>query len=308
MEQRKTQREVLDDLVDTGRISAEEAHDISSAPMWTFSVRELVGYLAGLIIAAGAVQIISVVFEDASKWAVVTALYAVTVVAGLVAVQLRSRGSWQKRLAEILEAAAIGSALGATGIILDHVEMRGEWIGFVLSGAASAWGLARTARSRFIGTVVMSWALPVFAIVVAQLIDDNSDWLSGVTMLVAAGVLLAAGNSPIGASFIARTIGSVYVIAGSATIGSGLDSPAHLIPIVTGALLFAAATTILAPEMLIAGAVCVVTGVVMTVSEWIEGDRARGLVIVATGLVMLGAVGWQMRRGVSRPMPGAPAV
>ncbi|MFM9083549.1 MAG: hypothetical protein ACKOQ7_06650, partial [Actinomycetota bacterium] len=79
---------------------------------------------------------------------------------------------------------------------------------------------------RFIGTVVMSWALPVFAIVVAQLIDDNSDWLSGVTMLVAAGVLLTAGNSPIGASFIARTIGSVYVIAGSATLGSGLDSPA----------------------------------------------------------------------------------
>jgi len=308
VEQRKTQRELLDELVGTGRLSADDARGISGAPLWTFSVRELVGYLAGLIIATGALLVVGVVFADASKWAVVTALYAITVVAGLVGVQLHSRGSWQERLAEVLEAAAIGSAIGATGIVLDHVEMRGAWIGLVLSGAAGAWGLARTARSRFIGTVVMSVALPAFAIVVAALIDENSDWLRGVTMLVAAGVLLAAGNLPIGSSFVARAIGSVYVIAGSAALGSGLDSPAHLIPIVTGALLFSAATTILAPEMLIAGAVCVVTGVVMTVSAWIEGDLARGLVIVATGLVMLVAIRWQMRRGLSRPGPDAPAV
>lgn len=308
MEQRRTQREVLGDLVESGRISAEEAHDISGAPMWSFTVRELVGYLGGLVVAAGFVQIISVVFEDASKWAVVTALYAIAVVSGLVSFQLAKKNAWQQRLGEVLELAALGAAAGASGIVLDDVGMRGEWIGFVLSGAGAAWGIVRTARSRFAGTIVMSWALPIFAIVVAQLIDENSDWLSGVTMLVAAVALLFAGTSAIGAPFIARVAGSIFVISGSFTLGSGLDTPAQVVPIATGALLFAVATMVLAPEMLAAGAICVVGGVVMSVNEWIEGDLARGLVIVATGLVMLAAVGAQLRRGVSRPAPGAPAV
>lgn len=308
MEQRRTQREVLDHLVSTGRLSSEESHEITGAPLWTFSVRELIGYLGGLIVAAGVVQIISVVFRDASKWAVVTALYTATVVLGLVSWQLAKRGSWQQRLAEVFEIAALGAAAGATGIILDDLDMRGEWIGFILTGAGVLWGFARTLRSRFVGTVVLSWSLPFFAIVTAQLIDENSDWLSGVTMLVAAAVLLAVGNSPVGAPFVARAVGSIFVISGSFTLGSGLDSPAHLIPIVTGALLFTIATSILAPEMLVAGAICVVGGVVMTVNEWIEGDLARGLVIVATGLGMLAVLGAQMRRAVSRPVPGAPAV
>ena len=308
MEQRRTQREVLDHLVSTGRLSSEESHEITGAPLWTFSVRELIGYLGGLIVAAGVVQIISVVFRDASKWAVVTALYTATVVLGLVSWQLAKRGSWQQRLAEVFEIAALGAAAGATGIILDDLDMRGEWIGFILTGAGVLWGFARTLRSRFVGTVVLSWSLPFFAIVTAQLIDENSDWLSGVTMLVAAAVLLAVGNSPVGAPFVARAVGSIFVISGSFTLGGGLDSPAHLIPIVTGALLFTIATSILAPEMLVAGAICVVGGVVMTVNEWIEGDLARGLVIVATGLGMLVVLGAQMRRAVSRPVPGAPAV
>lgn len=292
----------------TGRLSPEESHEITGAPLWTFSVRELIGYLGGLIVAAGVVQIISVVFRDASKWAVVAALYTATAVLGLVSWQLAKRGSWQQRLAEVFEVAALGAAAGATGIILDDLDMRGEWIGFILTGAGVLWGLARTANSRFVGTVLLSWSLPFFAIVTAQLIDDNSDWLSGVTMLVAAAVLLGVGNSPVGAPFVARAVGSIFVISGSFTLGGGLDSPAHLIPIVTGALLFTVATSILAPEMLVAGAVCVVGGVVMTVNEWIEGDLARGLVIVATGLGMLAVLGAQMRRAVSRPAPGAPAV
>lgn len=308
MEQRKTQREVLDGLVRTGRLTPDESHEIAGAPLWTFSVRELIGYLGGLIIAAGVVQIINVVFRDASKWAVVIALYAAAAVLGLVSWQLARRESWQQRLGEVFEIAALGATAGATGIILDDLDMRGEWIGFILTAAGVLYGLARTAKSRFAGTVVLSWSLPFFAIVTAVLIDENSDWLSGATMLVAAVVLLSIGNSPVGAAFVARAVGSIFVISGSFTLGSGLDSPAHLIPILVGAALFAVATSILAPEMLVAGAICVVGGVVMTVNEWIEGDLARGLVIVATGLGTLAVLGVQMRRAVSRSAPGAPAV
>jgi membrane protein implicated in regulation of membrane protease activity len=76
-------------------------------------------------------------------------------------------------------------------------------------------------------------------------------------------------------------------------------------PIIAGAILFAAGTIVLAPEMLVAGAFCVVAGVVMTVMEWINNEMAQGLVIIATGLVVLGVLSAQMRRAVNRPTPGA---
>lgn len=308
MAQSPTQRQILEEMVESGRLSSEESRRISSAPVWQFSVRELVGYLAGLIIAAGVVQIIAVVFEDASKYAVVAALYTVTVVAGLISWQLSSRGTWQERLAEVLEGAALGTALGATAIVLDDADMRGEWIGFTISAAAATWGAFRMTATRFIGTVAFSVGLPALAIVTAVIIDEDSATLGGLFMLVAAAVLVAAGLRDVGAPFVARAVGSLYVIIGSMTLGTDIGGAGLFIPLVCGVILFAAGSTLLTPEMLIAGAFCTVAGVVMTTNEWIENDLARGLVVVATGLVVLAAVGAQLRRKVSRPAPGAPAV
>ena len=42
MEQERTQRNLLDDMVARGVISAEQADDIANAPRWSFSIRELV--------------------------------------------------------------------------------------------------------------------------------------------------------------------------------------------------------------------------------------------------------------------------
>ena len=308
MAQSPTQRQILEQLVESGRLSNEESRRISSAPVWQFSVRELIGYLAGLIIAAGVVQIIAVVFEDASKYAVVAALYTVTVVAGLVSWQLSSRGTWQQRLAEVLEGAALGTALGATAIVLDDADMRGEWIGFTISAAAAAWGALRMTATRFVGTVAFSGGLPALAIVTAVIIDEDSATLGGLFMLVAAAVLIVAGLRDVGAPFVARAVGSLYVIIGSMTLGTDLGGAGLFIPLVVGVVMFAAGSTLLTPEMLLAGAFCVVAGVVLPTNEWIENDLARGLVVVATGVVVLAAVGAQLRRKVSRPAPGAPAV
>lgn len=308
MAQSPTQRQILEQLVESGRLSNEESRRISSAPVWQFSVRELIGYLAGLIIAAGVVQIIAVVFEDASKYAVVAALYTVTVVAGLVSWQLSSRGTWQQRLAEVLEGAALGTALGATAIVLDDADMRGEWIGFTISAAAAAWGALRMTATRFVGTVAFSGGLPALAIVTSVLIDEDSPSLGGGFMLVAAAVLITVGLRDVGAPFVARAVGSLYTIIGSMTLGTDLGGAGLFIPLVVGVVMFAAGSTLLTPEMLLAGAFCVVAGVVLPTNEWIENDLARGLVVVATGVVVLAAVGAQLRRKVSRPAPGAPAV
>jgi hypothetical protein len=75
---------------------------------------------------------------------------------------------------------------------------------------------------------------------------------------------------------------------------------------VLGAVLFAAGSKLLAPEMLIAGAFLIVAGIVMSVVRWINNDLAQGLVIIATGLAMLGVLSVQMKRAVSRPKTGIP--
>jgi hypothetical protein len=45
---------------------------------------------------------------------------------------------------------------------------------------------------------------------------------------------------------------------------------------------------------------------VMSVVRWINNDLAQGLVIIATGLAMLGVLSAQMKRAVSRPKTGIP--
>ena len=49
MEQRKSRNEVLDEFVGQGILSEEQASEISDAPQWSFSPRELITYLATLI-------------------------------------------------------------------------------------------------------------------------------------------------------------------------------------------------------------------------------------------------------------------
>jgi hypothetical protein len=80
-----------------------------------------------------------------------------------------------------------------------------------------------------------------------------------------------------------------------------------VIPIVTGIALFAIGTKFLVSETLVAGAFCIVTGVVMTVNQSIDNDMAQGLVIIGTGVVMLMVLTAQMKRISNRRELGAPA-
>lgn len=305
MEQNKTQREMLDGLVDRGAITEDQAKDIMSAPRWSFSIRELVSYLAALIIAAGVVRLLAYALKDASVGTIAVALYVLAAALGAASWKLSSGSEVRQRLAEVFELGALGAAAGATAIVLDQADMRSEWIGVLLTGAITVWGIVRCRQARFAGTAALSAGTVGLAISLSALIDVENQFLNGGLLLAAGAVLVAAGLTHIGSQQLARAVGSLFIIIGSITIGSAEDwsRPASII---TGAVLFGAGTVLLAPEMLVAGAFCVVVGVVMTVVEWVENDLAQGLVIIATGLVVLGVLSVQMKRAVSRPMPGAP--
>lgn len=302
----RTQRELLDDLVRQGALTSSQADDISDAPRWSFSIRELVTYLASLIIAAGVIRLLALAFKDASEGAIAAALYVVAALAGVASWKLSSGSEIRQRFAEVLELAALGAALGATGIVLNQTDMssRGEWIGVILTGVAAVWGAIRCTQNRFAGTVSFSVGTVGFSIALGALINSDSQILGGALILAGGSVVIAFAMLNIGSQQLARAIGSLFVIIGSLNVGSAEDW-LRPTPIATGAVLFALGAMLLAPEMLVAGAFCVVAGVVMTTVEWIDNEMAQGLVIIATGLLVLGVLTIQMKRAVNRPMPGA---
>ncbi|MGA0117192.1 MAG: hypothetical protein ACO3JF_02255 [Ilumatobacteraceae bacterium] len=304
MEQEQTQRELLDDLVVRGVISEQQADNIANAPRWTFGIRELVTYLASLIIAVGVIRILALAFKDASVGVIATALYVAAAVAGVASWKLSSGSEIRKRFAEVLELGALVAAAGATGIVLDQADIRGEWIGFILSSVGAAWGLWRCSFTRFAGTIVMSIGVMATAIALEEIINPDSQISGGLFILVAGVLVTSMGLRDIGARQLARAIGSLYVIIGSMNIASAEDW-LRPTPIATGAVLFAIGALLLAPEMLMAGAFCIVAGIIMTTVEWISNEMAQGLVIIATGLVVLGALTIQMKRAVNRPKPDA---
>jgi len=302
MEQERTQRELLDELVAGGVLSTQQADDIEYAPRWSFSIRELVTYLASLIIAAGVVRLLALAFRDASVGVIATALYVVAIVAGIASWKLSGGSEIRQRFAEVLELGSLGAAIGATGIVLDQAEMKGEWIGVILTSVGAIWGAFRCVHSRFAGTVAFSIGTVGFATALGALIDSDNQVLNGVILLIGATVVIAAGLRDIGARQLARSVGSLFVIIGSMNIATD-EVWLRPTPIVTGAVLFALGAFVLAPEMLVAGAFCIVAGVIMTTVEWIDNEMAQGLVIIATGLVVLGALTVQMRRAVNQPKP-----
>ena len=243
-------------------------------------------------------------FRDASVGVIATALYVVAVLAGVASWKLSSGSEIRQRFAEVLELGALGAAAGATGIVLDQAEMRSEWIAVILTGASAVWGSVRCLRSRFAGTVAFSVGTVGLSIALGSLINSDSQILGGVLILVGGAIVIAVGMMDVGARQLARAIGALFVIIGSMNVASAEDWLRPL-PIITGAVLFALGALLLAPEMLVAGAFCVVAGIIMTTVEWIDNEMAQGLVIIATGLVVLGALTIQMKRAVNRPMPGA---
>lgn len=306
MEQRKSQNEVLDDLVAQGTITELQASEIADAPQWSFSVRELVTYLAALIIAVGVIRILAIAFEDASENVIVISLYVVSALTGIASWRLSASQGIRRRFGEVLELGSLGSALGATGVLLSHTELRGETIALILMTISAAWGIFRCRDAQFAGTAAMCVGVNGIAISLGAVIDSDRAWAAGGLMLLSGSFLIYMGTTKIGVPYFARAVGALFVVIGSITLGTDVAN-GRVIPIVAGIALFAIGATLLMPELLIAGAFCIVTGIVMTVNRWIHNDMAQGLVIIATGVLMLIVLSAQMKRLSSRQAPDAQA-
>jgi hypothetical protein len=307
MKQRKSLTHTLNDLVKAGVLSSEQSEDIAHAPRWSYTPRELLSYLAALIITVGVIRTVAAALVDVSETAIATLLYLLALVTGAVSVRLRGKSDIQSRVSEILEIATTLSAAIATGIVCNVADFEMKWSVAVIALVAIGWGLFRSNKSEIVGAILISAGVPTFIVSFAAGLDENNGRLLGLLMVVGGSLLIFQGTRVMGFAFAPRAAGSLYVLIGAMTLGSDFGGVGRAIPLVIGAVLFGVGIQRLAPEMLLAGAFCVLAGLLSIVFETIDNDIAQGLAIVASGLVVLVVLGAQMKRAVSRSRTETPA-
>jgi hypothetical protein len=307
MKQRKSLTHTLNDLVKAGVLSSEQSEDIAHAPRWSYTPRELLSYLAALIITVGVIRTVAAALVDVSETAIATLLYLLAFVTGAVSVRLRGKSDIQSRVSEILEIATTLSAAIATGIVCNVADLEMKWSVAVIALVAIGWGLFRSNKSEIVGAILISAGVPTFIVSFAAGLDENNGRLLGLLMVVGGSLLIFQGTRVMGFAFAPRAAGSLYVLIGAMTLGSDFGGVGRAIPLVIGAVLFGVGIQRLAPELLLAGAFCVLAGLLSIVFETIEDDVVQGLAIVASGLVVLVVLGAQMKRTVSRSRTETPA-
>ena len=309
MEQRRSQNEILEQLVSYGRLTSEQADEIAKAPTLTVTARELVTYLAAILITIGVGFMVAGLVVNVPNAGIAVLLYVVAVVLAYFSHKLFSATSERQRAGEVLEIASVLAIAVASGILLDMTSMPSEFYACVLSIAAGAWGAIRASRSQFSGSVLMTASAPVVIMSSTALMNLSGDVNSIVVslLLMTGGLgLIYMGMRHIGFGLLPRSVGSLLIVIGSITFVGVLPSGVGgLIPLGVGAALFVLGSRERSPENLLAGAFGIIVGVIMTVVYWLPGPILQGLSIIGCGVALLLILRKQLARA-NQLTPDAP--
>jgi hypothetical protein len=282
MNTQKTQREVLHDLVAAGKISLEEAQQVRSAPERVVPVRELMLYLGGLLVFVGLARIAIDAFQDASSLIIALVLYFVAAVCIVLAIRLQKKAGAMRRFGEILELAAMLAGGFASGIVLSEAGVQSEISALICSAVIFVWSFGRLRTTTLVGSIGVIPSIFVVSIMVTSLFDvlQNPPYVIGVAGLVLIGI----GMSQVALAVLIRTAGLILVAQTAITLAAFYDVGGN---VAVGAFAYTYGAIKFYLEMLIVGAVMVVTGVVMFAVTNIENDVAQGLVIIGAGIAAL---------------------
>ena len=309
MEQRKSQNEILQQLVSDGHLTSERADEIAQAPTLAFSVRELVSYLAAILITIGVGFMVAGLVVNVPQAGIAVLLYVVAVVVGYFSRKLSSAASEKQRVGEVLEIASVLAAAVASGILFDMTNMRSEWSLCILAIAAGTWGVLRASRSQFSGSILMTASVPIAIMSSTSMMSLNGDSNSiviGLMLLAGGAGLIYIGMRKIGFAFLPRASGSLLIVISSITLANVFSRGfGGLIPIAIGMALFALGSRERSPENLVAGVFGIIVGVIMTVVYWLPGNIFQGLAIIGCGVGLLLVLRKQLARA-NQLEPGAP--
>ena len=287
---RPARREILDRLVGEGRLEREDADSIARAPSLAFSTPELVGYLAGLIVVVGLIRLLAA--AEASPSAIAIALLLTGSVSAISTRRITGDSTARQRLIEVIEVASVAQFAIAVGILLDqHLLESAELSVAVTATVALAWGLARL-RTQIAGWAVTSSATLVATTAWVAVADLDERATPPVFLLVASGLVgLAAVRRDQPGAVLARVAAAGTVVVVSMIWFGTHDGVVAALPLVAiglGAFALGAAEHWL--EIVVAGAITVLIGLVGWVLDSGLGDVVQGVVIVGIGALSLLAV------------------
>ena len=300
MEQRKSQNEILKQLVSDGHLTSDQADEVASAPLLAVTARELVSYLAAILITIGVGFMVAGLVVNVPQAGIAALLYVVAAALAYFSHKFSSATSEKQRVGEVLEIASVLAIAVASGILLDMTSMRSELSACILAVAAGTWGAVRASRSQFSGAVMSSVSVPIVIMSSSSLMNlngDNSNLVIGLMLLVGGAGLLYMGMRKVGFALLPRASGSLLIVISSITLANVFSMGfGGLIPIGIGTALFALGSRELAPEHLVAGSLAIIVGVIMTVVYWLPGNILQGLAIIGCGVVLLLVLRKQLAR------------
>jgi hypothetical protein len=300
MDQRKSQDEVLKQFVSEGHLTSEQADEIAKAPILAFSARELVSYLAAILTTIGVGFMVAGLVVNVPQAGIAALLYVVAAVLGYFSRKLSTATREKQRLGDVLEVASVLAIAVGSGILLDMTSVRSEWSACVLAIFAGTWGAVRASRTQFSGSILMSASVPVVIMSSTSMMNlngDNDRLVVGLMLLAGGAGLIYMGMRNIGFAFLPRASGSLLIVIGAITL-AGVFSNAFggLIPLAIGTAMFALGSRERAPEDLVAGALGIIVGLIMTVVYWLPGNLLQGLAIIGCGVVPLLVLRKQLAR------------
>ena len=280
--------EVLEELVSENRLAPEDSKRILKAPRFSFDVRELLYYLAALIMTVGVVRLVVVIFSDASTTAVIAALYLAALVFAALAWRLQRVQGWVARLGEVTELLAVLSCAIATGVLLrEQLEFSGEVAAIISAAASAVWGVIRLRTSQFSATAVLIPSLLVTGGSAAALLDWEGP-PGALPVMVAASVLVFIGSLDLQWPLAFRVVGAyTLLITAPQWVGERGSVGGLAVTLSIGVALFVLGSLNMWIELLVAGGLTITIGISVFVFKNVDNEVLQGILVVTIGLLIV---------------------
>lgn len=283
----RTQREVVDQMVASHRLSFTEADEILNAPRFKILWRELLSYIAVLVIGVGLIRVVVALFEEASETIIAVSLLVASVVFGVITFQLWRHEGWRRRAGEFCEIVSLGSLVAGGAILLVDADIDGAIIAVSAGSLGVMWALLRVRFTEFSSAIIV---IPSTMAVCGGIVEwaELDFGVGAIPFLIGGSLLIGLGQGDYGAAILIRIAGVVTVFSSVPQWldeYSGLDG---LIPALgIGALLLWTGMQWNRIEQIIGGSAVTVIAIVVYLTNNIDNDLLQGVAIVAVGVAGL---------------------
>ena len=294
---RKSFFDELDQLVDQGRISDAEADRLVEAPRIFVPLREVLGYLGGLVVLVGVIWTTAASLQDASPMSIAALLYIAGAIVLTLASWMQSRftrsvNELGRRAGEVIELLGAVAWVAAVSITLNEQNLRAEHIVLWVAVPGLVYSLLRLGRTMFNATLLACAAWIAVVSATNSLVDAGDNWTS-ITFTLAGLVLIMFALSEPPFAFAPHSVGVVVMIFGSSVM-NGADRSAWftLFPLAIAAALFLYAAGSARVEVLIISGIATTVNVGILSSRAFGSDVVAGLAVTAVGAALIATSAW----------------